>query len=190
MHVPVLDRRHRYHVLRALVVDPLTKKHPEDSLQWFSKPLWVNTVRRKDSSVLIPYRTIKLSRSSNVTTRILRRDAQFPDVMCTVLLNTDTFREGHGTPPSMRAHLTLLRKCIAPNCFSKGRTLTYLRYTRVGKLVVTHKDLSVFTEKLAEHKGARSILAVTHLDDSPLPTRSSKVVFLLFNAAFYDIQNP
>lgn len=51
------------------------------------------------------------------------------------------------------------------NFLDKERRRTYLRYARIGGLVMNHNELPLYVRKLVAEKESRASLGVTHLDD-------------------------
>lgn len=68
--------------------------------------------------------------------------------------------------------------------------MTYLRHERVGKRMMSYKELPVFVKKQAADKDARNSLVVTQLDDLRLNRQPSNVVLLFVHATQHYVNNP
>lgn len=68
--------------------------------------------------------------------------------------------------------------------------LTYRRYARVGKLMISEEALLPLLKELADSDGMRSCFGVTHLDDTALAVFSDEKLLLLLRTAHRYINNP
>lgn len=101
-----------------------------------------------------------------------------------------TFEDEHNIPFVDVRTSDIPKGMIISELLILGSSSTYLRYARVGKLMVKHMELLVFLEKLSAAKKPRFGLAASLLDDFRRNGQPSEVMLELLYTAHNYINNP
>lgn len=185
----VVDGRHRFQLLQELLEQSSYAK-VNAKLKWISKPLRVSAVRRKDGGQFYPFEMSKISCQSNLTTGIARHDTKCVEVVHTVLYYDETFQDEYFSPVNDAGTSDIATAIHSSNVLSKDIRAKYLRYARVGKLMMKQKELPAFMETMTAENDSRVSLGVTNLQDFRLATWASEVALILVHEVHHYINKP
>lgn len=76
------------------------------------------------------------------------------------------------------------------NFLGKKIRMKYLRYARVGMLMMKQRDIPLYVEILSVREDSSASLCVTHLDDFRAAAKSSEVAVMVVQAAYHYLNSP
>lgn len=152
------------------------------SMRGAADPLHIHYTFQLDARVILPAQAIKLSSNANSFTAIVRLQEKFSDFIKSLLSYIRPFKENHGMCIVAMLVIDIVVDIISSGFLAANSRATYVRYIRVGKIMIKPKEVLPLIMNLDGNAPVVKTLGITHIDYTSRYISSEEKVILMYQA--------